>query len=99
VLGEDRAWVRDRVREVRENRDRLLGELRRRGVMTFDSSANFVLLCVADAAGCGAALRARGVAVRAFGGLTGIGDCLRVSIGPWHAIDRFLRAFDEVGWT
>lgn len=44
----------------------------------------------------GAALRARGIAIRAFPDLPGIGDAIRVSIGPWPLLERFLAALDEL---
>jgi hypothetical protein len=34
--------------------------------------------------------------VRPFGGLTGAGEGLRVSVGPWPLMQRFLDAFDGV---
>ena len=48
------------------------------------------------AASLTAALRRRGVAVRPFPSLPGIGDAVRVTIGPRHEMDRFLEALDEV---
>ena len=42
------------------------------------------------------ALRARGVAVRPFPDLPDLGDALRVSIGPWPLMARFLDALDDV---
>lgn len=43
-----------------------------------------------------AGLRARGVGVRPFTGLPGLGDALRVTIGPWPLMARFLDALDSV---
>lgn len=42
------------------------------------------------------ALRARGVAVRAFPALPRAGDCIRVTIGPWPLMQRFLGAVRDV---
>lgn len=42
------------------------------------------------------ALRAHGVAVRAFPGLPVCGDAIRVSVGPWEAMERFLEALRRV---
>jgi histidinol-phosphate aminotransferase len=98
VLNHDRAWVDARIAEVRQNRDRLTHELDARGVRTWPSRANFVLAGVGfDASIWNRELRARGVAVRPFADLPGAGECLRISIGPWPMIERFLSAFDEVG--
>jgi histidinol-phosphate/aromatic aminotransferase/cobyric acid decarboxylase-like protein len=44
----------------------------------------------------GQALRAHGVAVRPFPALPHIGDTLRISVGPWSMLERFLAAFDAV---
>lgn len=97
VLSRDSGWVRDRVAEVRANRQRLRAELHGRGVPTFASAANFLLLQVpGTAAGWNGRLRAQGVAVRPFAALPGAGECLRVSIGPWPLMQRFLAAFDLV---
>ena len=41
------------------------------------------------------ALRTRGVACRPFEALPGIGDALRVTIGPWWMMERFLEALDD----
>ncbi|MGH7447018.1 MAG: pyridoxal phosphate-dependent aminotransferase, partial [Longimicrobiales bacterium] len=63
----DRAWVQDRVREVRANRARLLAELGGRGIRAWDSAANFLLLSVPGrAAEWNSRLRGHGVAVRPF---------------------------------
>ncbi|HSJ10143.1 MAG TPA: aminotransferase class I/II-fold pyridoxal phosphate-dependent enzyme, partial [Longimicrobiales bacterium] len=100
VLAQDRAWVAECAAEVRHNRDRLVGELRSRGVSAFDSAANFVLLPVpGTAAAWNRELRARGVAVRPFEQVGSAGECLRVSIGPWPMLQAFLDAFDDVRST
>ena len=96
ALG-DRAWVRDSVARVIANRQRLEGELQSREVRFWDSAANFVLVKVpGDAAVWNTRLRERGVAVRPFSGLSGVGDCIRVSVGPWPMMERFMDAFDGV---
>ncbi|MEX0843117.1 MAG: aminotransferase class I/II-fold pyridoxal phosphate-dependent enzyme, partial [Gemmatimonadota bacterium] len=48
------------------------------------------------AAAITAALRERGVAVRPFPGLLGIGEAIRVSIGPPEEMASFLRALDGI---
>ncbi|HEX2167650.1 MAG TPA: aminotransferase class I/II-fold pyridoxal phosphate-dependent enzyme, partial [Longimicrobiales bacterium] len=96
ALGE-RAWVQDRIDDIISNRTRLIEELEARGTHVWDSAANFVLMKVgSDAAVWNGRLRDRGVAVRPFTDLRGAGDCIRVSIGPWWMMERFLAAFDEV---
>jgi histidinol dehydrogenase len=93
----DRTWVQERVSEVRVNRVRLRTAVESRGIRVWDSAANFMLMKVpGEAAAWNARLRDRGVAVRPFSGLTHAGECIRVSIGPWWMLERFLNAFDEV---
>jgi histidinol dehydrogenase len=97
VLSRDRGWVRERTAEVRENRHRLEQELVARGVRVWPSAANFLLASVPDGAErWNGRLRALGVAVRPFADLPGAGDCIRITIGPWTAMQGFLSAFDEV---
>ena len=100
VLQHDLDWVRARVQDVRQNRDRLAEALVGRGVRTWPSAANFLLAAVTgEAADWNRELRARGVAVRPFPGLAGAGDCIRVSVGPWPMMQAFLSAFDDVMTT
>jgi histidinol-phosphate aminotransferase len=69
-----------------------------RGWNPLPSGGNFILIplegrsCVETTA----ALREKGVAVRPFPEVPGIGDAIRVSIGPKDELDQFLLAFDEV---
>ena len=100
VLTHDLEWVRERVAETRRNRERLQQQLQIRGITTWPSAANFVLVGVTGLASAwNRELRARGVAVRPFAQLPHAGECLRVSIGPWPMIERLLAAFDEVADT
>jgi histidinol-phosphate/aromatic aminotransferase/cobyric acid decarboxylase-like protein len=99
ALRHDDAWVRRHVAEVVENRDRLAEMLRVTGLSPLPSSANFLLVPVpapATAAAWGAGLRAQGVAIRAFEDLPGVGDAIRVSVGPWPLMERFVNALDMV---
>lgn len=96
---EDRSgWVEEIVEKTAGNRARLMEELERRGHRPLPSRANFVLLPVpsAGAAGVTAGLRQRDVAVRPFPGLPDLGDAVRVTVGPWELLERFLSALDEV---
>ncbi|HEY8469703.1 MAG TPA: histidinol dehydrogenase [Longimicrobiales bacterium] len=108
ALTEDEPWVRNVARQVQENRERLAAELRVLGLRVWPSQANFVLVQAPVAEGgaasgeqnaarrLGAALRERGVAVRVFPALPHAGDCVRVSVGPWPLMQRFLDALREV---
>ena len=92
----DEEWVRARVVETIELRARFVRELAQRGFAPLPSEANFVCVPVRDARGAVETMRARGVSVRAFPGLPGIGDVLRISIGPWPMLERCLGALEEV---
>jgi histidinol-phosphate/aromatic aminotransferase/cobyric acid decarboxylase-like protein len=94
ALNQDADWVRAVVRQVRQNRLKLKEELERMGLRACDSGGNFVLFRVragGSAMELAAALRARGVAVRPFPDLPVLGDCLRVTVGPWSLMERFLK--------
>lgn len=101
ALEDPEGWVSEIVSRVRRNRERLASELRRRGWDVEPSRANFLLLPLGqnrpDASTLAAALRDEGVAVRPFPGLPGLGDAVRVTVGPWELMERFLEALDRVG--
>ena len=94
ALGEDLPWVRARVREAVENRERLAAGLRARGLAPLPSQANFLMVPVPGAAEVAARMRELGVAVRPFAALPSIGDALRISVGPWELLEACLRALD-----
>lgn len=99
ALRDGWTWVNDIVDRTVHNRARLAGELRSRRLRVHDSAANFVLAGVGDA-GSGRAralkttLEGAGIGVRAFDGLAGVGDAIRVTVGPWSVMERFLTALD-----
>jgi histidinol-phosphate aminotransferase len=95
ALTEDLAWVREHVDLAIAFRERLTNELRRLGLAPLPSAANFVLLPVPSAPTVARAMRAAGVAVRPFAALPGIGDALRISVGPWEMMERCLVALRE----
>jgi histidinol dehydrogenase len=95
ALG-DEPWVRARVAETIELRTRFVRELERRTFSPLPSEANFVCVPVPDARAAAEAMRARGVSVRAFPALLGIGDAVRISVGPWPMLERCLGALEEV---
>jgi len=100
AVTQDRPWVDTHVATVVELRERFSEALRASGFAPLPSAANFVLVPVADAAALDAALRARGVAVRVFRALPGVGDALRITIAPWDVLERVLEtlaAFDGEG--
>jgi histidinol dehydrogenase len=92
ALARDLAWMRSRAARAAALRERFLAALAALGFAPPRSRANFVLVPVPEAALATAALAAAGVRVRAFPGLTTFGDAVRITIGPWPALTRALRA-------
>jgi histidinol-phosphate aminotransferase len=96
VIERDAAWVRARASEAAENRDRLIDRLVAMGHAPCPSHANFVLVPVADATVAAARLLLHGVAVRPFSALPGVGDAIRIGVGPWPLLERCLRGLSEL---
>jgi histidinol dehydrogenase len=100
ALAHDAAWCRAAVLDVIAHRARLAAALRERGLSPLPSEANFLFVPLDAARGgapaIAAALRARGVAVRPFAGLPVVGGGIRVGVGPWPLMERFLAALDAV---
>jgi histidinol dehydrogenase len=93
ALGPDRGWVRDRVRDTIALRERFAGALKAAGYAPLPSDGNFVLVPVrGDADAVAEQLRTKGVSVRAFPKLAGLGDAIRITIGPWELLTRCLEA-------
>ncbi|MDP3152959.1 MAG: histidinol-phosphate transaminase [Archangium sp.] len=93
ALTTDRAWVRQCVDETLEVRTRFTQALRAKGLLALPSEANFVLVPVKqDATKLADELRTRGVSVRAFSKLEGIGEALRITLGPWASMAACLEA-------
>ena len=92
ALGNDRRWVVDRANDVIANRARFRAELSKRGIASLESSANFVLIPLADCAATARRLERAGIRVRALPGLSVIGDAIRVAIGPWDMMQRCVDA-------
>ncbi|GGJ80095.1 histidinol-phosphate aminotransferase [Pilimelia anulata] len=82
------------VEAIKEQRDRIVDTLRRRGHRVADSDANFVLFGVpGDQAAVWRALVDRGVLVRDVG----LAGWLRVTAGTPAETDAFLGAMEEIG--
>jgi histidinol-phosphate aminotransferase len=86
------------IRRVKEEREKLIRELRSiGGVKVFDSKANFVTFKPEmDADRVYRGLLERGIVVKNLGSLPVIGHCLRVTIGLPHMNDKFLDALKLV---
>ncbi len=78
--GEGRRWVDDHVLLARASRRRLQDELGNRGIAFVPSHANFVLVPVPDAASTASLLAGRGLTVRQFPDLPGLGDAVRITV-------------------
>jgi histidinol-phosphate aminotransferase len=95
-LGEMRGNVRKTVGERR----RVFKALQEGGmVQAFPSEANFILFRVSGGAARAAklheALMRKGFVLRSYSKASGIGDCLRLTIGTQEVNDRFLIALRE----
>jgi histidinol-phosphate/aromatic aminotransferase/cobyric acid decarboxylase-like protein len=97
AIRDEDGWVARTTRECLENRERLRAELERRGVAQLPTSANFILFTAPSgkALDDAMALRASGVQVRPFTGAPELGESLRVTVGPWPLLEKFLEAFDQ----
>jgi histidinol-phosphate aminotransferase len=95
VLSEDVPWMKARADEALANRSRLVRELEALGLKPLPSEANFVMVPLPGAPALAERMRQRDVNVRAFQGLTGIGDALRIGCGPWTMMEAALGALRE----
>lgn len=93
ALENDTEWVAQRVAEAVANRERLSKGLAVLGNPALPSGANFVLVPVGSAERVEAVMRDAGVAVRRFDRLPGIGDAVRITVGPWPLMQKCLDAF------
>jgi len=96
ALREDVPWVRRHVEEALSIRERLRGALESLGLRALPSAANFLCVPVPDSAALGRALLGRGIKVRVLRALPGIGDAIRVGVGPWEQMERLVSALREV---
>ena len=96
ALTEDVTWVRARATMACAVRERLAEELRGAGFQPLPSGANFLCLPVKDAPGFGARLLEKGVRVRVLTALPGLGDALRIGVGPWDTMQQVVAALRAV---
>ncbi len=103
ALGDGLDWVRNRVADAVAVRERLQTALAAIGRPALPSQANFVLIPVPRAGQVALTMRARGVAVRPFEGLSPVtpalaatgGSAIRLTIGPWPMVQRAVDALAE----
>ena len=98
ALRDDAAWIAETVREACRMRARLHTALEGRDrIRVWPSEGNFVFLQLADpAAEIAEQFRQRGIGVRAFSGLNGIGEALRIGLAPWEQLQRVVDAAEEI---
>ena len=96
ALTDDISWVRAHILEAVQNRERLTQSLKDAGFAPLPSDSNFVLVPTSDALALDRGLRERGIAVRPFVSLPGIGDALRISIGPWELLEKGVDSLREI---
>jgi len=94
---EDYGWMQANVARIRQTRQRLTDELRRRNYAVLPSQSNFVL---ARRPGRSlepvyAGLKARGILVRYFP-TPELADALRITVGTDEEVDALLAALDDV---
>ena len=94
AIEHDREWVDEKVADVRANRARFTESLRGLGLGPIESSANFILVPVVNSRHVAARMAQSGIAVRQLENLTGIGDALRISIGPWPMMEECLAGLE-----
>jgi len=92
ALREDVAWMRGLAAKAIENRERFANALQASGIQPYPSAANFLLVPIPDAARVARIMREHGIAVRPYPALPGIGDALRITIGPWAVMELVLQA-------
>lgn len=95
AMREDAGWVAEHAQLAVATRERLADALRALGYAPLPSGANFLCVPVAGAPAIAASLRERGLLVRAFAGLPGLGDALRITVGPWTIMQQLLDALAE----
>lgn len=98
ALADDSGWTDRVVASMRENRERLVAELGKRGMQPHPSVTNFLLVPVSPLSTAMAVreLAARGILVRAFPDQPEQGDSVRITVGPWPMMETLLTALDEV---
>jgi histidinol-phosphate aminotransferase len=92
ALRENVDWMRATAATAVSIRERFLSSLRAKGFQPYPSAANFILLPIDHAVRIAQLLRRQGIAVRPYPALRGIGDTIRITIGPWPMMERALDA-------
>lgn len=97
AMLERRADLRERVRSIAAERDRIAAGIETAGLRVYPSDANFVLFEVSGSPrDAWESLLQRGVLVRDVSSMQGLERCLRVTAGTPEDTDAFLTALEEV---
>ena len=95
ALSTDIDWVQSRVAETIVNRRQFAALLGTLGLSPLPSAANFLFVPTPNAVALERALWKRGVGVRLYRGLTGIGDAIRMTVGPWNLMVALIRGLEQ----
>jgi histidinol-phosphate aminotransferase len=95
ALTTDATWVRARVAETIANRRQLAGRLAALGLPALPSGANFLFVPTPHAVPIERSLWECGVGVRLYTGLRGIGDAIRMTVGPWYLMASLIQALEH----
>lgn len=95
ALTTDATWVRARVAETIANRRQLAGRLAALGLPALPSGANFLFAPTPHAVQIQRSLWESGVGVRLYTGLRGIGDAIRMTVGPWYLMASLIQALER----
>lgn len=90
ALRENVEWMRECAAQAVDHRDRFDAALRASGFTPLRSAANFILVPIPNAARVADLMRERGIAVRPYPSLRGVGDALRITVAPWPVMERTL---------
>ena len=71
-------------------------ELRALGLQPMESATNFLCVPTPQATAIAAKLREKGISVRAFQKLPGIGDALRITAAPWNIMQTVVDAVRQM---
>ncbi len=97
ALRDESGWLGPTVEDTVRCRDRLLESLKSHGANPLPSSANFIMLPVpVPAVDAAADFRARGISVRSFSNVPGLGEALRITVGPLPVVERLVATWEEL---
>ena len=95
ALTNDVEWMRARAADAIAARAWLQRALANMGLAPLSSEANFVLVPMPNAAVVAARMAEGGILVRAFTALPGVGDALRITVGPPDVMARCAHLLSE----